>query len=500
MRKHFSFESSKLALYTKKEILDLTYKNFSPEYAKEVFAYLELHPEIKVLKLPNMKIESESLLLLAANKTLEKIYLPCQIDDSVVIAFAASKTLKNLFISGDAITDISATALAKNTSIKKLYLFGTAISDEGLVSLGKSTTLNYLKIEGNKFRFSSKAFDKLAENKSIDHLYLADLHLNDEHAISLSRMTSLKYSYLNSNEIGDKGVEALSHHPGIVKLALGDNHITDLGLVSISKYSHAKSLDVSNNPVTDDGLAALGKDDWLESLALAGDYFTDKGLIALSKSSHLSKLFIFNPSGKPSSISDVGISAIASKHNLKFIMLRGLNIGTKTILTLSTNPNLQYVDLRETMNQVAPKAVAQLLEIPSLHEVYLTKVQLDRRAAIAVSRHQVLNWLICYDCEISDSDAVILAQNRSLTALTIDGYADHSNNNKIGVNGATALSLNPKIRDLEIDNNNIGDAGAIALAQDKNLKFLSVIHNGLTQYGIDVLLNSGIKHLNVAEH
>jgi hypothetical protein len=112
-------------------------------------------------------------------------------------------------------------------------------------------------------------------------------------ALSVNR--SLKELYLNDNEIGDDGVEALAasvkNHESLSVIDLSGNKMSDKGaaaLASAIPNSHElDSLMLSRNSINDEGAAALASllehNPTICRVQLQGNNISDKGVAALAQ-------------------------------------------------------------------------------------------------------------------------------------------------------------------------------------------------------------------------
>jgi hypothetical protein len=183
------------------------YSNLIGEAAAIGFS---LNPTLTELNISmNKGITLKGYKALGTNKTLKKLNISANNESSlnnklinrIVTIFAMNRTLTDLNLAGNKITDDDIFPLSINTTLKNLNLTGNQITNRGAILLSENKTLEILNLDYNQIR--------------------------DDGAIALSLNTTLKELNIDRNNITDSGTFAFAFNDNLVKLYIYSNPITN---------------------------------------------------------------------------------------------------------------------------------------------------------------------------------------------------------------------------------------------------------------------------------
>ena len=291
--------------------------------------------------------------------------------------------------------------------------------------------------------------------------------------------------YLDDNNIGDEGVEALAPHlpATLTHLFLRNNNIGDAGITALAQHLPANltELHIGENDIGDVGVAALALrlPARLRYLALKYNNISILGVQALAPHlpANLQVLYFGD-----NNIDAAVVQALAPHlpASLQILDLAGNNIGDAGVQAL-TNARFAYQG-NNIWSRAAPQAAP--VAAPIAAEANIPAVQLFPLPPLA---NGVLNLR---NQDIDAAEALALGEHLrdhpivGLTILVLD-------NNNIGAAGVTALAPNlpANLINLYISSNNIGDEGveALALHLPETLTKLFLAYNNIGDAGITAL-------------
>ena len=190
-----------------------------------------------------------------------------------LVGMEQAVNLRRLYLSGNAIADIS--ALGALTSLTRLHLHDNVITD--ISALGALTSLTHLYLHDN-FITDVAALGALA---SLTEIWLHNNAVTDVSA--LGALTSLTRLYLHNNAVTD--ISALGALTSLTRLYLYGNAITDVS--ALGALTALRWLSLRDNAITD--VSALGALKSLTRLYLNDNAITDvSALGALTSQEYLS--------------------------------------------------------------------------------------------------------------------------------------------------------------------------------------------------------------------
>jgi formylglycine-generating enzyme required for sulfatase activity/serine/threonine protein kinase len=102
--------------------------------------------------------------------------------------------------------------------------------------------------------------------------------ITDRGLDAIQELPALKSLHLSETQVDDAGLSQLKHLPQLEYLSLGKTKITDAGLANLRELTKLQTLWLSDTGVSDAGLAHLSGLSLLEQINLRGSKVTDSGL------------------------------------------------------------------------------------------------------------------------------------------------------------------------------------------------------------------------------
>jgi hypothetical protein len=229
------------------------------------------------------------------------------------------------------------------------------------------------KHSGRLFFSSSNARESLVakyDGLEVLHMHLrGTLKLSREYTfeqlindiVKVNDVTSLSCPF---SQMNDRHIHSVAKaFPRLKCLELGGCPITDVAVPSIANLTELRMLDLSDTAISGKNIRELSSLKALFSLSLGGCSVDDESLAAL----------------------------ITALPNLEMIFLHGTDCGTATLDAFAAHKRLTVVDLSYT--PVSDAAVAQLLRLETLKELYLNETRLSVDAFRGLSSAKNLRQL-----------------------------------------------------------------------------------------------------------
>ncbi|MBQ18678.1 MAG: twin-arginine translocase subunit TatC [Planctomycetaceae bacterium] len=304
-----------------------------------------------------------------------------QITDEGVKALQKLERLRQLDLSGTAVTSAGLKSLAANQpelTIERDALAVARLTD--LAELGARCQLNS-QHEPDSLAFSGPEFtdehlSRLAEFKKLRMLDLRNSSITDAGLAALVPLTNLQLLNLAGTKITNTGLETLARLKTLKTLLISSPEIDDGAMASITSHSGLEELNLVGTRISDDGLDQLDQLKQLRSLSLSGNDITDKGLANLvRKSPQLTRLDLAG-----TRVSDAGISQLAGLQHLEILNLtRDTNAtglgGSETFASISEQASLvvrvRPSQLANVVQRAYPDQMARLQHDPDERRVPL---------------------------------------------------------------------------------------------------------------------------------
>jgi Leucine-rich repeat (LRR) protein len=137
----------------------------------------------------------------------------------------------------------------------------------------------------------------------------------------------LKRLNVRGTRITDTTLEHASSVPTLEAIDAGYAQVTDVGLDHLASLTNLKELYLGGNKLTDAGLQSLRCLSGLTQLDLSGMQRTDSGLWSVS-------------------LTDLGVGAIATLQNLRFLRLDGLPVSARWLERFKALSKLERISLQ----------------------------------------------------------------------------------------------------------------------------------------------------------
>lgn len=208
---------------------------------------LAMLTNLETLDISGNEIGPEGALALAKSHLKELNIASTPIGEGIA-AFASSSFLIKLDAAVCSnLTDAAVESLFLSKSIKNLNLSNNGLSDKCLKNIVSNTVLEILDLSHNKMDDKDSCY-YFAQNNSLKLLNLSGIYIKNEGAALLSKSISLKNLFLIRCAIGDEGALALSKNNYLKKLTLYQNEITETGARAFTYNTTLSYLDLGGNP------------------------------------------------------------------------------------------------------------------------------------------------------------------------------------------------------------------------------------------------------------
>lgn len=270
---------------------------YPPDENDTALKKLATKPDLQVLVLKEgCQVDEEGYRAIASLKHLKILVLwavtPTGKDLEIL---SQSKTIEDLYLNGERITDSGLAQLAAFESLKHFYILKAVnISDDGLAELKNIPKLSILNISGSR-KITNEGMKHIAACKNVTILSLESCPtVTDEGMEYLASMENLREIGLERMEIGTEGFTYFLKSPKLVKVSLGSNKINDEVLAVVGKIPQLSMFAMTNSfHVTDKGLLHITDNPQLTSLMLGACLqITADGLKPLKKHGQLVSLHI----------------------------------------------------------------------------------------------------------------------------------------------------------------------------------------------------------------
>jgi internalin A len=361
-------------------------------------------------------------------------------------------------------------AVCRTTQAEELVLSGlqlTALDGELLVALcqlgwlrrlylGRSADARQSRVRNALGAVPGALFDALTRLEQLD------LALNQLRSLpaSIANLTALTSLNLAGNEIGAKGVQALKGLVNLTNLNLSDNKIGAEGARALTGLVNLTNLDLSDNNIGAEGAQALKRLVKLTRLNLESNKIGAEGAQALKDLVNLNGLNL-----RSNNIGAEGAQALKGLVNLTNLNLYFNDIGAEELQALRDLKKITSLDLGSN-NLIADDLIV-LSELPNLEMLSLFNNLLESSATTHLINLSNIRSLNLNGNEIGSAGAIKLSNLLALTRLDLQA-------NNIGDEGASALRTLVCLEHLDLGGNGIGPNGAKALSALLNLQFLDL--------------------------
>jgi peroxiredoxin len=290
--------------------LDLTKVDFDrahPPITDVAIGHLKAIKTLEDLRLPADGVTDAGLADLAELSNLKSLTLPMAhsrdrtsylnpYTEKGISELTKLRSLESLFIAGPGVTDAALAHVARLTNLQSLTLFGCPVSDEGLSRLATLRSLKSFTLM-NGARITLTGINHLNALTALTTLQ-ADITARNETHLNISALTqleSLMLSLEKGSTFNDEDLACLAQLTKLKWLQLGSTQtdITDVGIAHLANLTALDRVVLGGAGVTDRSLAVLANLPRLDLLRIGGT-FTDEGLQHLENLKALQSLSIYS--------------------------------------------------------------------------------------------------------------------------------------------------------------------------------------------------------------
>ncbi len=182
---------------------------------------------------------------------------------------------------------------------------------------------------------------------------VADMELSDDHLASISAVCDPQELYLQQTQVGDAGLQHLTHMLNLRVLWLDGTSITDAGLKHLISLPTLKNLRLDGTQITDEGLEHLPSLSNLAELSLNQTGIHGAGLKHVASLPELERIEL-----NQTQLDDASLRHLSGLRNLTILSLEGTAISDAGLEHLSSSSSLKFLYLADT--QVTPAGVKKL--------------------------------------------------------------------------------------------------------------------------------------------
>jgi len=251
------------------------------------------NPSLRRLRIAGSGIDDAGLIQLAKMQKLELLDLTgCEKLTSVGIeAIGNIASLRNLRVSGPAVTDPAIASFSRLSNVAALSLQQTAVTDNGLRVVDSMTGLKELNLYGTTVTDSCLA--TIAALPSLQKLRLRGTGVTGHAAESFVKMAALTELDLSETAFVSNGLQWVGKMPKLRSLNLWLTKVDDGGIDFLSEQKQLTLLNLDNvSGITDKSLEIIRQISNLELLHLGGTSITAEGLPKLYDLKNLKTLFV----------------------------------------------------------------------------------------------------------------------------------------------------------------------------------------------------------------
>jgi hypothetical protein len=221
-----------------------------------------------------------------------------------------------------------------------LSFFGTEFDDEGLHMLaGMRPDLRALYLM--QTRVGAEGMAAIAYFHKLETLHLDMTPVTNRAVMRLSMLSHLRDVSFDDTELSDAGLTALISLP-LERISAKRTEITDRSASVWSCWPDLQAAYLNGTYVADETAQALANLPDITEINLSGTSLTNAGLVPLARAG-LKFLFISS-----TRVDDEGVAALANHPTLEALTLDYCAITDRSVETMLTIPNLEYIDIAGT--------------------------------------------------------------------------------------------------------------------------------------------------------
>jgi peroxiredoxin len=321
-------------------------------------AHLAGHPSLEALSLFNTKVTDRGVADLVLLPALKKLDLTKrdfdrarpQITDAATVSLKTIKTLEDLRLPAEGLTDTGLTNLDKLANLKRLSL-------PMAHSVDRKHYLN---------PYTEKGISELAKLRSLESLSIAGPGVTDEALAHVARLTNLQSLSLFGCPIGDEGLSRLTTLRSLKSFTLMSGaQVTVAGLNHLNALTHLTHLqaDVIARDATVLKIGGLTELQYLMLSPSQGSTFRDQDLACLAGLTKLKSLQLGSTQLK---ITDAGMARLAGLTALERLVLGGVGVSDRSLAIVGGLPKLDLLTIEGTFTDAGLQRLENLSGLQSL--------------------------------------------------------------------------------------------------------------------------------------
>ncbi len=223
--------------------------------------------------------------------------VPKRLDDRVtddwLKKLAGQTELRNLQLSGTAVTGKGLVHLKDLKNLERLNVCLTAVSDDGFEHLAGLTQMRRMTVCASQV--TGSGFKRLTGMKDLESINLHSSPASDAGLEAIGKFTSLKRLEIVHTKVTDAGLKHIAGLVNLRQLHIHGPETTENGLPFIAELKNLETLDIYDKAASNATLEQVAKLPNLRSLMLVNGPFDEVGLTHLTKLTTLEELTIESP-------------------------------------------------------------------------------------------------------------------------------------------------------------------------------------------------------------
>jgi Leucine-rich repeat (LRR) protein len=259
---------------------DLLWLKDNGSLRSDICAYISKMGALKYLTLSGTLVGDAAVAELSRMKGLVSLKLASTPMGDGLGKLEGLDKLKELDLSNTRVGDAGLEGVLRSRNIKTLNLANAHVTDMGVMQLRGLKGLEVLRLSGTSI--SDRSVDTFAGLRSLVRLDLSRTAVGDGIA-RIGGHALLAHMHLGDTNVGDAGVQGLSHCAGLATLDLSGTSVGDDGVAHLAKLSLLEELDLARTSIGDPGARALGMCPSLHTLDIGRTRVGDAGVAPLFK-------------------------------------------------------------------------------------------------------------------------------------------------------------------------------------------------------------------------
>ncbi len=238
-----------------------------------------------------------------------------RVNDDTLKLLAGQLHLRNLQLSGTAVTSAGLVHLKDLKNLERLNVCLTAVSDEGFEHLAGLTKMKRLTICASKI--TGAGFQHLGGMKDLESINLHSAPASDAGLQAIGKLTSLQRLEIVHTQVTDAGLAHLAGLVNLRQLHIHGPQTTEAALPFLANLRELYELDVYDRAASDATIREIAKLPKLRKLMLTGGgVFTDAGVAHLKNLGTLENITLDS-----ANMTDATLATLAQLPNLRSLKL-----------------------------------------------------------------------------------------------------------------------------------------------------------------------------------